>query len=180
MWLRNGVRISENFSIYIKSFCHSWIEWNDLYLCNGLYIGFQIISCQWLLNMEIHQFHNFYNVESVGGGFFCCCDGGNTLDTCSNESPNVTTTTCDPLCDTFFLVRLLDCEDPDACQVTMTTETIDNSDSITNTSYHFGFFFDTFPNKTVWRPSFMCIVYCVTDYTTIVIKSFSFIQEVYF
>ena len=134
--------------------CFCSLLWRIIYC-----IGFQIVTCQWLLKVELHQFRNFYNVESIEGGLFCCCDIVTTFDTC--KSPNALNATCAAMCDTSFQVRLLDCKDPNACQVTMTTDVVENSVSITNTSYQVGFFFKTFPNKKVWKPSFMNIAFSV-------------------
>ena len=126
------------------------VELNEMiHLYEGICFGLQAVSCQWLLNVQLHQFRNFYNVEAVGNGFFCCCDRVTSPDTCSNQSPIMISPTCASWCDTFFRVRLLDCEVPDACEISMTTDALDDSNSITNTSYNFRFFFDTFPIETV-------------------------------
>ena len=34
----------------------------------------QVAKTQWLLSLELHQFHNLYNAEVISSEEFCCCD----------------------------------------------------------------------------------------------------------
>ena len=83
------------------------------------------------------------------GGSFCCCDMNPAIGVTCSQSPNEINVACGPLCDPFFQVKMLDCQDSDPCQVTVVTDALIDSDPITNTSYHFGFFLSEFPNEVV-------------------------------
>ena len=75
------------------------------------------MNTQWLLSVELHQFHNWYNVEVIPDEGFCCCDvdlnGKNYKQFCNEEDKNLSG--CYPYCDTWLNASVSHCIEPNAC-----------------------------------------------------------------
>ena len=65
----------------------------------------------------------------------CCCDSS----PCYSDLDDFFLGTCDPRCDTYFVLSFTECEDIAPCPVTLTTDVSPNSDAITNVNYDFYF-----------------------------------------
>ena len=99
----------------------------------------QAVKTQWLLFVELHQFHNLYNAQVKDGGGFCWCDTNPTTNKIINyyctygEAKNLSD--CRPLCDTRLNVSVADCTDPNPCS--FSTEVHFDTASIGNFSERF-------------------------------------------
>ena len=78
---------------------------------------------------------NMYNVEIRNNDNICCCDAS----TCFNNLDDFSVDTCDPRCDTYFVLSFMECQDFAPCPVTKTTDVSTNSDTTTNVNYKFSF-----------------------------------------
>ena len=92
----------------------------------------QVVRTQWLLSVELHQFHNLYNAEVVSDHGFCCCDIDPTpkyyLYYCNGEPKYLSG--CNSSCDTGLNASVSHCTDPNPCsfstEVRFDTASIDN------------------------------------------------------
>ena len=63
----------------------------------------QVANTQWILIVELHQFHNFYNAE-MSSNEFCCCDSS---ESCVLDASKLQD--CVENCDTWFTAEVSQC-----------------------------------------------------------------------
>ena len=103
----------------------------------------QVISCQWLLDVQLFNFHNPRNAEKretdSSGTVDCCCDGA-----CA--PPGQFASNCGlQICDIFFNVELSECQQPSNCFISTRVETINNSPTTSSYGYIFSFTLNSIP-----------------------------------
>ena len=89
-------------------------------------------SCknQWLLIVELHQFHNLYNAIMVSGEGFCCCEYTEPDVQCNEEAAE-SLPDCEP-CDTWLSASVSHCTEPSPCSFS----TLGHSDPSPTSTYN--------------------------------------------
>ena len=72
-------------------------------ICN--FLNVQAVSCQWTVDLRLHQFDNKYNAEMDEEGRLCCCD---RITLCRSGLANLLKD-CPDLCETSFNVSVAPC-----------------------------------------------------------------------
>lgn len=98
----------------------------------------QVANTQWILIVELHQFHNLYNAE-IRSNAFCCCDLNKP---CQSHASNLQG--CDGYCDTQFSAYVSHCIQPYQC--ILFSSTFENTASIINLNYTFIFVLNSLPD----------------------------------
>ena len=75
----------------------------------------QVASSEWVLGAQVHSFKNFYNAEKVGSNYCCCGAPSFCKDTIMSLN-----STCEPECNTYFVVDLWDCTSALSCNTIKT------------------------------------------------------------
>ena len=112
---------------------------------HSLKLQIQLATCQWILIVELCQFHNRYNAELISGQGFCCCDA---KEEDYDEKCNVHVTDlpqCPAKCDTVFNISVHPCLSTHSCSVATATHC--NSASIPNLDYTFVLILESLPSK---------------------------------
>ena len=133
--------------------------WNFCFIymyLNDFFTYFQLASAQCLLTVELCQFQNLHNVVFANLSHmraFCCCD--NIIDNCVGSlEDNIT---CDPHCDTSFMVTIPGCPEPEPCSVPVFSDDFINSPAINANKSVFHFvYLNSLPDQLVWPFIFNC------------------------
>ena len=104
-------------------------------------------TCQWSLVVQLLEFHNAMNIETIEEDYdeirYCCCDD---QDTCQLKSIFYNNTSeCSNECDTFFLLSLND-ENSELQSISTINGIINNSPPHSLYGYTFSFALDSIPN----------------------------------
>ena len=129
---------------------YTWVVQLCFYIIS---LMLQLVYGQCILNVQLHQFDNIYNVEirpEQTPSQFCCCDQGG--DTCQTNLTAFSTTECDSYvsCDTYFVATLSECQISDPCPATLLSDVFHGISTMTDADYEFRFDLSTVPNESVW------------------------------
>ena len=131
-----ATNIHVRVGIKIDVLKQSWVIRIYTYTTFWKSIQVQVANTQWILFVELHQFHNLYNAE-VRSNEFCCCD-----DSCNSQASKPQE--CDAKCDTWFTANVSHCIQPYWCS--FNSSTIWATASIINLNYKFYFLLNSFPD----------------------------------
>ena len=79
---------------------------------SGKTIQLQVVETQWLLIVELHQFHNLYNAKVVSGDGFCCCDYSPN-NVCNQDTAE--DLECEVPCEIWLNTFVSHCTEPSPC-----------------------------------------------------------------
>ena len=109
----------------------------------------QVVKTEWILLVELRQFHNLYNAEMIDNHGICCCDTtyswSKNNDYCNAQVANLTF--CNQLiweCDTWLNASVPHCLTPFPCSFSTETHTV--TSSVDNMNDTFVFVMSSSPN----------------------------------
>ena len=98
-----------------------------VYTCTTFWqpIQVQLAKTQWILIVDLHQFHNLFNAEKANSERVCCCD---SADECTLEADDLQG--CSEYCDIWLRVNVSHCTQRYPCSLSTSvyynTALIDN------------------------------------------------------
>ena len=133
----------DSVHLYVSSACHFF------FIYASLYCYIQLVDGQCILNVQLHQFQNIYNVEirpENARGQYCCCDQGD--GTCRQ---NLFATECasDEFCDTYFVITWSDNLNLEPYSTILLSDVLTNTSTSTDVNYNFQFLLSGVPSESV-------------------------------